>query len=69
VRKHRLRTKEGKAKYKLRPPTVEPGFGIVKSVMGFRGFLLKGLETVSLAGTWVSIAYHLKRMQRMQWAG
>jgi len=69
VMKHRLRTREGKAKYKLRQQTVEPVFGIIKSVMGFRRFLLRGLEKVSIEWTWVSLAYNLKRMHRMQWAG
>jgi hypothetical protein len=69
VMKHRLRTPEGKAKYKLRQQTVEPVFGIIKSVMGFRRFLLRGLEKVSIEWTWVSLAYNLKRMHRMQWAG
>jgi transposase len=66
VMKHRLRTREGKAKYKLRQQTVEPVFGIIKSVMGFRRFLLRGLEKVSTEWTWVSLAYNLKRMHRMQ---
>jgi transposase len=69
VMKHRLRTREGKAKYKLRQQTVEPVFGIIKSVMGFRRFLLRGLEKVSIEWTWVSLAYNLKRMHRMQGAG
>jgi hypothetical protein len=69
VMKHRLRTREGKAKYKLRQQTAEPVFGIIKSVMGFRRFLLRGLEKVSIEWTWVSLAYNLKRMHRMQWAG
>jgi len=67
--KHRLRTREGKARYKLRQQTVEPVFGIIKSVMGFRRFLLRGLEKVSIEWTWVSLTYNLKRMHRMQWAG
>ena len=46
--RHRLKTKTGKALYKLRPQTVEPVFGIIKSAMGFRQFLLRGLEKVSL---------------------
>jgi transposase len=68
VMKHRLRTREGKTKYKLRQQTVEPVFGIIKSVMGFRRFLLRGLEKVSTEWTWVCLAYNLKRMHRMQWA-
>ena len=60
--KHRLKTKEGKALYAQRKCTVEPVFGIIKSVMGFRQFLLRGIENVR--GEWdlVSIAWNLKRL-------
>jgi hypothetical protein len=44
--KHRLKTVVGKAVYAARKRTVEPVFGIIKSVMGFRSFLLRGLEAV-----------------------
>lgn len=36
----RLRTQEGKERYKLRKQTVEPVFGIIKEAMGFRQFHL-----------------------------
>jgi hypothetical protein len=65
VMKHRLKTAEGKAKYKLRQQTVEPVFGIIKSVMGFRQFLLRGLEKVGLEWQWVCLAYNLKRLHIM----
>ena len=42
--KHALKTKTGRAAYALRKQTVEPVFGIIKSVMGFRQFLLRGPE-------------------------
>ena len=60
--KHRLKTIAGKAIYARRKSTVEPVFGIIKAVMGFRQFLLRGLELV--AGEWdlVCIAYNIKRM-------
>jgi hypothetical protein len=44
--KHKLKTKAGRAAYALRKQTVEPVFGIIKSVMGFRQFLLRGLDNV-----------------------
>jgi transposase len=65
VMKHRLRTVEGRAKYKLRQQTVEPVFGIIKSVLGFRQFLLRGLQKVELEWQWVCLAYNLKRLHRM----
>ena len=44
--KHKLKTRAGRAAYALRKQTVEPVFGIIKSVMGFRQLLLRGLEYV-----------------------
>ncbi len=60
--KHRLRTKAGKAVYAMRKSTIEPVFGIIKSVMRFRQFLLRGLDAVK--GEWdlVCIAFNLKRL-------
>jgi len=66
VMKHRLKTTAGKAKYKLRQQTVEPVFGIIKSVMGFRQFLLRGLEKVRLEWQLVCLAYNLKRLHLMR---
>jgi len=59
---HRFRTPEGKALYALRKHTPEPVFGIIKSVLGFRQFLLRGLDNV--AGEWslVTMAWNIKRM-------
>ena len=59
---HRLRTASGKAKYALRKQTVEPVFGIIKEVMGFRRFLLRGKIKVSLEWTLVTLAYNFKRL-------
>jgi hypothetical protein len=41
---HKLKTRAGRKTYTLRKQTVEPVFGIIKSVMGFRQFLLRGLK-------------------------
>lgn len=60
--KHRLKTKAGRALYALRKQTVEPVFGIIKSVMGFRQFLLRGLDNVQIEWTLVCLAWNLKRM-------
>jgi transposase len=59
---HRLKTKDGRKRYALRKQTVEPVFGIIKSVMGFRQFSLRGLDKVR--GEWrlVCLAWNLKRM-------
>lgn len=61
----RLQTPDGKAFYARRKATVETVFGIIKQVMGFRQFSLRGLEKV--AGEWnlVKCAYNLKRMHAL----
>ncbi len=59
---HRLKTKAGRALYALRKQTIEPVFGIIKSVMGFRQFSLRGLDLVSGEWSLVCLAWNLKRM-------
>ncbi|MFN2410438.1 MAG: transposase, partial [Halomonas sp.] len=70
---HKLQTQAGRTTYALRKQTVEPVFGIIKSVLGFRQFSLRGLDKVS--GEWilVCLAWNLKRMavlrpKSAQWA-
>ena len=65
VMRHRLRTTAGKALYKLRQQTVEPVFGIIKAVLGFRQFRLRGRAKASLEWTLVCLAYNLKRLHRL----
>jgi hypothetical protein len=66
---HRLQTKAGKALYALRKQIPEPVFGIIKSVMGFRQFSLRGLEKVR--GEWklVTMAWNIKRLFALAGAG
>ena len=59
---HRLKTRAGRAIYSLRKQTVEPVFGIIKSVMGFRQFSLRGLRKVTGEWTLVCLAWNVKRM-------
>ena len=59
---HKLKTPEGRALYALRKQTPEPVFGIIKSVLGFRQFSLRGLEKVRGEWTLVTMAWNLKRM-------
>ena len=59
---YRLRTPAGKRLYALRKQTPEPVFGIIKSVMGFRQFLLRGLDQVRGEWSLVTIAWNIKRM-------
>lgn len=60
--RHRLQTPEGKKLYALRKQTPEPVFGIIKSVMGFRQFLLRGLAGVQGEWSLVTMAWNMKRM-------
>jgi transposase len=59
---HRLKTRAGRDLYALRKQIPEPVFGIIKSVMGFRQFMLRGIEEVR--GEWrlVTMAWNIKRM-------
>ncbi len=63
--KERLESEEGRAKYRLRQQTVEPVFGIIKRVLGFRQFLMRGHARVE--GEWqlVCLAYNMKRLHRL----
>ena len=63
--KHRLKTVHGRKLYGLRKQTVEPVFGIIKSVMRFRQFLLRGLASVRGEWTLVTMAWNIKRMAVM----
>jgi len=59
---HRLATAAGKQCYGLRKHTVEPVFGIIKSVMGFRQCLLRGQPKVRAEWDLVTLAWNVKRM-------
>jgi len=70
---HTLKTQAGKPTYSLRKQTVGPVFGIIKSVMGFRQFMLRGWVNVRNEWTLVCLAWNLKRMAVLrpncvQWA-
>ena len=64
--KHTLTTQAGRAAYALRKQTVEPVFGIIKSVQGFRQFLLRGLANVRSEWTLVCLAWNFKRMAALR---
>ena len=65
---HQLKTKRGRADYGLRKQTVEPVFGIIKHVMKFRQFLVRGLERVGHEWNLVALAWNIKRMMAMKMA-
>ena len=62
---YKLKTALGKAIYGLRKCTVEPVIGIIKEVLGFRQFSLRGEQAAS--GEWclVCLAFNLKRLHTL----
>jgi transposase len=71
---YRLHTPDGRAQYRERKSTVEPVIGIIKEVLGFRQFSVRGDQHVDGEWTLVCLAYNLKRLftlrgqQRLQQA-
>jgi len=59
---YRLKTPEGRKLYALRKHVPEPVFGIIKSVLGFRQFLLRGLDRVQGEWSLVTMAWNMKRL-------
>jgi len=62
---YKLQTEIGKAVYRLRKCTVEPVIGIIKEILGFRQFSLRGLAAAT--GEWclVCLAFNLKRLHTL----
>ena len=58
----RARSERGRALKKLRSATVEPVFGIIKSVLGWRGTRLRGLAKVNLEWQLVALAFNCRRL-------
>jgi len=63
--KHRLKTTAGKAIYALRKTTSEPVFGIIKAVMGFRSFTMRGFEKAQGEWNLACIAWNIKRLHTL----
>ena len=61
----RLQTPDGRDLYAKRKSSVEPVFGIVKSAIGFRSFLLRGLAKVGGEWNLVFTAYNLKHLHAL----
>lgn len=62
---YQLRTQVGKAIYNLRKSTVEPVLGIIKEVLAFRQFSLRGLSAATAEWNLVCLAYNLKRLHTL----
>ena len=65
IMSYRLETAAGKALYKLRKETVEPFFGIVKEVLGFRRFSMRGKDKANIEWDLVSQSANLKRLYNL----
>jgi hypothetical protein len=63
--REKLRTEEGRKIYAKRARAVEPVFGIIKAPMGFRQFLLRGLEKMRIEWDLVCLAYNMKRLYNL----
>ncbi len=66
--KQKLRSPEGKSIYKKRKQIVEPVFGIIKEILGFRRFLLRGEQQTNKEWSLVCMAYNLKRFFKLSLA-
>lgn len=63
---HALKTAAGRALYALRKSTVEPVIGVIKHVMEFRQFSVRGHERVDAEWRLVALAYNVKRMNALR---
>ena len=57
-----MATEMARAIYRKRKQTVEPVFGIIKEVLGFRRFHLRGLPKVETEWQLVCLSYNFKRL-------
>lgn len=62
----KLDTDAGRALYARRKQSVEPVFGIIKKVLGFTQFQLRGLSKVELEWELVALAYNFKRLWNLK---
>lgn len=61
----RMRTRQGRAVYARRKSTIEPAFGVIKHVQGFRPFLLRGVDAVNGEWSLVCMAFNLKKLHTL----
>ena len=62
----KMQKEESKEVYPLRKCMVEPVIGNIKQNMGFREFLLKGLENVRIEMNLVSIAHNVQKIWKLK---
>jgi hypothetical protein len=66
--RHKLRTPEGRAIYKMRKAVVEPVFGQIKEQRGFRRFLLRGRARVTAEWKLICATHNLLKLFRSGWS-
>ena len=64
--RHRLKTRHGRQLYALRKCTVEPVFGLIKRVMKFRQFSLRGMSAARGEWSLVCLAWNVRRMNALR---
>ena len=62
----KLQTDEARTQYRKRKSTVEPVFGIIKSILGFTRFQLRSIEKVKMEWMLVALAYNCKRLNAIR---
>ena len=65
--RHKLRTPEGRAVYRMRKAVVEPVFGQIKECRGFRRFLLRGLTRVQAEWEMICATHNLLKLFHSGW--
>lgn len=65
--RHKLRTPEGRAVYRMRKAVVEPVFGQIKERRGFRRFLLRGLARVEAEWQMICATHNLLKLFQSGW--
>jgi transposase len=60
--RHKLRTPEGRRRYRQRKTIVEPVFGVLKEQRNLRRFRLRGLDRVNIEWILAALAYNLGRL-------
>ena len=64
--KEKMEKHESRKVYELRKITVEPVYGNLKENLGFRGFLLRGLEKVKIEFNLACIAHNLQKIWKLR---
>jgi transposase len=68
IMREKLATPAGQAVYRRRKSIVEPVFGQIKEVRGFRRFSFRGLARVTAEWSLICLTHNLLKLHRAQWA-